>query len=265
MRKRKRALSLLDQLENHNGTQDSAKRKASHPNLASVTTMNDGFSENLKRNQNSREIQQQGYLQAPQFTMSRSKAIMLWAKERPASLLGPQTGPSGVGNNTGSIFEILGSKGDGRLSQLCSHCQHICDKWAKGVEDEAFHFPHYLDTFQLETSALEGCALCAQFIRSCSTDEIEAARHEMSQAGQNGYEAPGVRINSAKDYTSGTKMLSLKFLRPPTPDGDDDSGDDLDNEIIEFNAVLVPAISHGEQKITPFNKVEYQAYFYIKA
>lgn len=52
-----------------------------------------------------------------------------------------------------------------QASQLCSHCQNICDNWPAPHETdpEKLRFRHHYSKKALQISAENGCCLCAQF------------------------------------------------------------------------------------------------------
>jgi hypothetical protein len=164
----------------------------------------------------------------------------------------------------GSLFQFVGDRGDGMTSALCYYCQWMVDNWSRVVEDKHFTFPHYEDTFQLEKSAIDGCALCYQFWRSASFD-VQRAREEMDDLGRSGYEAPGVVVRRGfyrfpKDSPENHSLsLDLTFLRRPDYDSDDISDDASNvvsddngvNEIISFSVALIPTLSSGELDAMP--------------
>ena len=145
-------------------------------------------------------------------------------------------------SDDGSVVEIFGDQGEGADSLLCTHCQHICDNWSEGC-NRNFAFPHYGNIFQLEESVTGGCTMCAQFLQSQSSDEIQRAKDETKLHWPASF-GSGVSFSILEYPTS--EYLHLKFLLPPSSDMDSDLEDDFVQEIIGFHVDLVPITSSGK-------------------
>jgi hypothetical protein len=159
-------------------------------------------------------------------------------------------------SDNGSLFQFVGDRGDGRTSVLCHNCQWIADNWSRYIEDSKFTFPHYGDTFQLEDSAMNGCALCYQFWRNGS-DCVQEARREMDNLGRSKYVSTGVVTigpNALCQMRDDSILsMSLTLLRQPDNELENSlhdvsivSSGDRSNEIASFTVSLIPALSSGE-------------------
>jgi hypothetical protein len=165
-------------------------------------------------------------------------------------------------SDDGSIFEIVGDLGNGEVSSLCAHCQHIMNCWSEGFNDCDFRFPHYQDISDLEASANGGCSLCAQFLRSVGEEEIQHGKEEMKELGKWRVETPGVSALTWNSYLHGTSKpaaegerlhLDLPFLRAPDGDMEDDpeDTDSYDREIVRFMVDMVPNCLPGKHDLIP--------------
>jgi hypothetical protein len=234
-------------------TRGPAKRRKTSHTLGKpmAQNMDDRLTDGLERDQDDVEGEQPVY---PQVNATVGDPHTLKGSAIP-TFPETSTASSDEESDDGSIFQVLGDQGNGGVSCLCAHCQYIFDNWSKGFNDRVFRFPHYRDTFQLERSATGGCALCAQFLQSKDTRDLQEARDEMKELGLESVDAPGVSAQTYSYSLYRTKLVAAKneriflnmpFLRPPASDADHDLEDNFWREIITFSVDMVPAALPGK-------------------
>jgi hypothetical protein len=156
----------------------------------------------------------------------------------------------GADDEDGSLFDAVTEGSQWTESLLCAHCRYLCDNIPIAIEDPdpSYKTPHWDDVLQLETSAASGCTMCAQFLQSLSSEELEEVQTmtEKMKATVNQH-----GISYSEMFDSGEIRVNLLFASSSNSDGDEAMIEDHALENLVLRVDLIPYHSLGKPYCLP--------------
>jgi hypothetical protein len=161
------------------------------------------------------------------------------------------------GGDDGSLFDFGTNQVRPLRSILCARCQLVVGNWFALHNNDA-KFPHCENSFVLEASAREGCALCAQFLGSMDPMLLKVYREMQEETQDHGFINGGgiICIDYSTDWTEVHPALRkpcwrLKLSFPPKHLASArNEGLFVPSSIDELNfwVEMVPSLGHGRQR-----------------